>query len=77
MEETSTKTQADGTALFAGDACRLYQPSIKPKRADRAACLVSNGPSPSSSILRLPKKLSIGALSQQSPFRLIEQRISC
>jgi hypothetical protein len=27
--------------------------------------------------LRLPKKLSIGALSQQFPLRLIEHRIPC
>jgi len=59
------------------EALAVVEPSMKPKRTDRAASLVSNGPSLSSSVLRLPKKLSIGALSQQSPFRLIEQLIPC
>ena len=47
------------------------------KGAVRVAYLILNGPLLSSSVLKLPKKLSIGALSQQFPLRLIEHRTSC
>jgi hypothetical protein len=46
-------------------------------RAFFAACRVSKTVPSSSSVFMLPKKLSIGALSQQSPFRLMEQSMLC
>src|SRR5438045_414455 len=49
---------------------------MKPKSAVFAVWRVSYGPS-SSSVFMLPKKLSIGALSQQSPLRLIEHSMPC
>ena len=70
-------TTTGATARQVPERMRAVEASAYPKIARRAASRVGNAVRCTSPVLRLPRKLSVGASSRQSPLRLIGRTIPC